>query len=100
LSVDADTTAAQAKIAALAGPVRVEIDSSQVQEAIAQVQSEISNSFAGGAGGDGGIGGQGGQGGQGGNATADFSSIQSTLNGWTQIFSTIRDRLPLTALAA
>jgi hypothetical protein len=98
LPIDADTTAAKAKIDALAGPITIQIDSSQVQDAIAQVQSEIQNSFTGGVGGDGGIGGQGGQGGEGGNATANFGSIQSTLNDWTEIFTTIRDRLPQFAL--
>jgi len=82
----------------LAGPITIQIDSSQVQAAIAQVQSEIQNSFTGGVGGDGGIGGQGGQGGEGGNASADFGSIQRTLNEWTGIITTIRDRLPQFAL--
>jgi len=98
LPIDADTTAAKEKIDALAGPITIQIDSSQVQAAIAQVQSEIQNSFTGGVGGDGGIGGQGGQGGEGGNASADFGSIQRTLNEWTGIITTIRDRLPQFAL--
>jgi hypothetical protein len=67
------------------------------------MQADISNSFTGGEGGpggSGGTGGQGGQGGQGGDANADVSSITTILNNWTDIITTIRDRLPIVTLSA
>jgi hypothetical protein len=102
LSLDADTTAAQAEVAKLSDPISVQIDSNQVQAAVASMQADISNSFTGGEGGpggSGGTGGQGGQGGQGGDANADVSSVTTILNDWTDILLTIRDRLPIMALS-
>jgi hypothetical protein len=103
LSLDADTSAAQAKVATLSDPISVQIDSNQVQAAVASMQADISNSFTGGEGGPGGAGGtggQGGQGGQGGDANADVSSVTTILNDWTDILLTIRDRLPIVTLSA
>jgi hypothetical protein len=101
--VDADTTEAAGKIRELEAPIRVQVDATQVQQALASMQAEIVNSFTGGAGGDGGLGGsggQGGQGGQGGTAEADINSVFNLLSGWSELIQTIRDRLPVTALAA
>jgi len=102
VSVNADTTDAQAEVAKLSDPISVQIDSNQVQAAVASMQADISNSFTGGEGGpggSGGTGGQGGQGGMGGDANADVSSITAILNDWTDIILTIRDRLPIMALS-
>jgi len=101
-TLDADTAPAAAKVATLSDPISVQIDSNQVQAAVASMQADISNSFTGGeggTGGSGGTGGQGGQGGAGGDAKADVSSITTILNDWTDIILTIRDRLPVAALA-
>ncbi len=80
-------------------PMTVKADQAQIDSAVGALQAEIKNEFTGGEGGDGGNGGDGGKGGDGGDAVADVTSITSILNGWTDIISTIRDRLPMTALA-
>jgi hypothetical protein len=77
----------------------VKADQAQIDSAVGALQAEITNNFTGGEGGAGGNGGNGGAGGAGGDAIADVTSITSILNGWTDIISTIRDRLPMTALA-
>jgi hypothetical protein len=77
----------------------VKADQAQIDSAVGALQAEITNNFTGGEGGAGGNGGNGGAGGAGGDAIADVTSITSILNGWTDIFSTSRDRLPMTALA-
>jgi hypothetical protein len=80
----------------------VKADQAQIDSAVGALQAEITNNFTGGEGGEGGEGGNGGNGGAGGaggDAIADVTSITSILNGWTDIISTIRDRLPITALA-
>jgi hypothetical protein len=74
----------------------VKADQAQIDSAVGALQAEITNNFTGGDGGDGG---NGGAGGAGGDAIADVTSITSILNGWTDIISTIRDRLPMQALA-
>jgi hypothetical protein len=76
----------------------VKADQAQIDSAVGALQAEIKNEFTGGEGGQGGNGGNGGAGGAGGDAVADVTSITSILNGWTDIISTIRDRLPLQAL--
>jgi predicted nucleic acid-binding Zn-ribbon protein len=101
VALDADTSSASAKVATLSDPISVQIDSNQVQAAVASMQADISNSFTGGEGGPGGIGGtggEGGQGGEGGDAIADVTTITNILNNWTDIITTIRDRLPQFAL--
>ena len=80
-------------------PMTVKADQAQIDSAVGALQAEITNNFTGGEGGAGGNGGNGGAGGAGGDAIADVTSITSILNGWTDIISTIRDRLPITALA-
>jgi hypothetical protein len=80
-------------------PMTVKADQAQIDSAVGALQAEITNNFTGGEGGAGGNGGNGGAGGAGGDAIADVTSITSILNGWTDIISTIRDRLPMTALA-
>jgi hypothetical protein len=80
-------------------PMTVKADQAQIDSAVGALQAEITNNFTGGEGGQGGNGGNGGAGGAGGDANADVTSITSILNGWTDIISTIRDRLPMTALA-
>ncbi len=80
-------------------PMTVKADQAQIDSAVGALQAEITNNFTGGEGGQGGQGGNGGAGGAGGDANADVTSITSILNGWTDIISTIRDRLPMTALA-
>jgi hypothetical protein len=83
-------------------PMTVKADQAQIDSAVGALQAEITNNFTGGEGGEGGEGGNGGNGGAGGaggDAIADVTSITSILNGWTDIISTIRDRLPITALA-
>jgi len=78
-----------------------EVNQAALNNAVAQMQTEITNQFTGGEGGQGGDGqgGQGGTGGQGGDANADVTSITNILNGWTTLIEAIRDRLPLQALA-
>jgi hypothetical protein len=76
-----------------------EVNQAALNDAVSQMQAEITNQFTGGEGGQGGGGGQGGEGGQGGDANADVTSITNILNGWTTLIETIRDRLPLQALA-
>jgi hypothetical protein len=80
-------------------PMTVKADQAQIDSAVGALQAEITNNFTGGEGGAGGNGGNGGAGGAGGDAIADVTSITSILNGWTDIISTIRDRLPMQALA-
>jgi hypothetical protein len=80
-------------------PMTVKADQAQIDSAVGALQAEITNNFTGGEGGAGGNGGNGGNGGDGGDAIADVTSITSILNGWTDIISTIRDRLPMQALA-
>ena len=80
-------------------PMTVKADQAQIDSAVGALQAEITNNFTGGEGGAGGNGGNGGAGGAGGDAIAVVTSITSILNGWTDIISTIRDRLPMTALA-
>jgi hypothetical protein len=77
----------------------VKADQAQIDSAVGALQAEVTNNFTGGEGGAGGNGGNGGAGGAGGDAIADVTSITSILNGWTDIISTIRDRLPMQALA-
>jgi hypothetical protein len=79
--------------------ITAEVDQASLDNAVSQMQAEITNQFTGGEGGQGGGGGQGGQGGLGGDANADVTSITNILNGWTTLIETIRDRLPLQALA-
>jgi hypothetical protein len=103
-----------------------EVDQAALNDAVSQLQAEITNHFTGGEGGQGGQGGEGGQGGVGGNAnaqggaggaggqgvggtggiggpggdaTADVQSLVNILNPWTEVITAIRDRLPLQALA-
>jgi hypothetical protein len=77
-----------------------EVDQAALNDAVSQMQAEITNEFTGGEGGQGGDGqgGQGGTGGQGGDANADVTSLVNLLQPWQQIITTIRDRLPITAL--
>jgi hypothetical protein len=77
-----------------------EVDQAALNDAVSQMQAEITNEFTGGEGGQGGDGqgGQGGTGGQGGDANADVTSLVSLLQPWQQIITAIRDRLPITAL--
>jgi hypothetical protein len=101
---DAEATASaanevKAQIEALRPNITAEVDQAALNNAVAQMQAEITNQFTGGEGGQGGQGGGGGQGGQGGDANADVTSITSILNGWTSMIEAIRDRLPITALA-
>jgi hypothetical protein len=81
--------------------VDVEVNESSLNSAVAQMNTDITNEFKGGDGGVGGDaqGGSGGTGGLGGDAIADVTSITTILDGWTTILETIRDRLPLQALA-
>jgi hypothetical protein len=79
--------------------IKVEVDQPSLNAAIAQMQTQITNQFTGGSGGEGGAGGSGGQGGPGGDAQADTTTISNLLNGWTDIITAIRDRLPMQALA-
>jgi hypothetical protein len=82
--------------------ITAEVDQAALNDAVSQMQAEITNEFTGGEGGlggDGGAGGSGGQGGPGGDANADVTSITNILNGWTSLIETIRDRLPMQALA-
>jgi hypothetical protein len=104
VSPTVDDTAKQAvrsdlEAAATDVPMTVKADQAQIDSAVGALQAEITNNFTGGEGGAGGNGGNGGKGGDGGDAIADVTSITSILNGWTDIISTIRDRLPMTALA-
>jgi hypothetical protein len=104
VTVTVDDTAQQSartKLEAIATdvPMTVKADQAQIDSAVGALQAEITNNFTGGDGGKGGDGGNGGKGGDGGDAIADVTSITSILNGWTDIISTIRDRLPMTALA-
>ena len=73
--------------------VTPEVDQVQLKEQIGKMQAEITNEFTGGEGG------LGGEGGAGGDASADVTSITEILNGWTDIITAIRDRLPMQALA-
>jgi hypothetical protein len=97
---DAAQQSARTKLEAIATdvPMTVKADQAQIDSAVGALQAEIKNEFTGGEGGQGGNGGNGGAGGAGGDAVADVTSITSILNGWTDIISTIRDRLPLQAL--
>jgi ribosome-associated translation inhibitor RaiA len=79
--------------------IKVEVDQPSLNAAVAQMQTQITNQFTGGDGGEGGAGGSGGQGGPGGDAQADTTTISDLLNGWTNIITAIRDRLPMQALA-
>jgi hypothetical protein len=82
--------------------IRAEVDQAALNDAVSQMQTEITNQFTGGEGGPGGEGGSGGSGGIGGNggdAYADVTSITEILNDWTDVFKEIRDRLPMQALA-
>jgi hypothetical protein len=78
-----------------------EVNQAALDNAVAQMQAEITNEFTGGEGGEGGDGqgGQGGTGGEGGDANADMTSLINLLQPWEMIISAIRDRLPITALA-
>jgi hypothetical protein len=79
-----------------------EVNQASLDNAVAQMQTDITNQFTGGQGGEGGSGGSGGTGGTGGaggDANADVTSITNILNGWTTLIETIRDRLPMQALA-
>jgi hypothetical protein len=106
----------QIKAEELKVKVTPEVDQASLDNAVAQMQTEITNHFTGGAGGAGGpggaggvggngglggnaTGGQGGDGGRGGDAYADVTSLVNLLQPWEQIISAIRDRLPLQALA-
>ena len=92
-----------------------EVNQAALNDAVSQMQAQITNHFTGGdggpggdatggQGGDGGLGGdatggQGGAGGLGGDAIADITALVNLLNPWTQIITSIRDRLPMQALA-
>jgi hypothetical protein len=102
LNIDESLSGAINKIEGERPQITAEVDQAALNDAVAQMQAEITNQFTGGEGGQGGQGGgggQGGQGGQGGDANADVTSITSILNGWTSMIEAIRDRLPITALA-
>jgi hypothetical protein len=109
--------------------ITAEVDQAALNNAVSQMQAQITNHFTGGdggpggdatggQGGDGGLGGdatggqggagglggdatggQGGQGGLGGDAIADITALVNLLNPWTQIITAIRDRLPMQALS-
>jgi hypothetical protein len=92
LNFNADTTAAEEKLRELETPIVLQFDTSQLDQAIAEMQLEIANSFVGGTGGGGGAGGQGGQGGQGGDATiGTLSTIVEDIKG---LLTQLNSRLP------
>lgn len=96
--IDADTASASAKLDALAKPIVLSLDTSGVAAAISDIQTQIQNSFFGGAGGTGGIGGTGGQGGAGGNATANMGTLQKLVEAIKDAVEKIEPKLPQTAL--
>ena len=116
LNIDESLSSAINKIEGERPQITAEVDQASLDNAVAQMQTDITNEFTGGAGGAGGLGGaggvggngglggnatggQGGDGGLGGDAYADVTSLVNLLQPWEQIISAIRDRLPLQALA-
>jgi hypothetical protein len=102
LNIDESLSSAINKIEGERPQITAEVDQASLDNAVAQMQTDITNEFTGGEGGeggDGGSGGSGGQGGPGGDAHADVTSITNILNNWTNLITAIRDRLPMQALA-
>ena len=102
LNIDESLSSAINEIEGERPQITAEVDQASLDNAVAQMQTDITNEFTGGEGGEGGEGGDGGsggQGGQGGDANADVTSITNILNNWTDLITAIRDRLPMQALA-
>jgi hypothetical protein len=105
VTIDADTTTAEEKINSLGAekveiPATIKIDREDFNQQLQQLQSDIKNSFQGGAGGAGGAGGSGGMGGAGGNAIADIGTLQTVVEAIKSVIEKIEPKLPTAALAA
>jgi hypothetical protein len=75
------------------------VDQAALDDAVSELQAEISNEFTGGEGGDGGEGGGGGQGGAGGDAEAEVGPLERIANNIERIVRDIERKLPMQALA-
>jgi len=81
--------------------VQLNVDQTQVANAIGNMTADIRNNFTGGQGGAGGTGGQGGSGGQGGaggNAEADITTLAGLVQSCVTWLSTISGNLPTPVL--
>jgi hypothetical protein len=101
LSFDADTDSAAEKLKELEKPIVLQFDTSQLDQAIAEMQTDIANSFVGGSGGPGGLGGDGGAGGEGGQGgDASLGTLQRIVETIKTVLEKIEPKLPTAALTA
>jgi hypothetical protein len=101
LNADSSISGIGTALDALSEPIVLQFDTSDINRAISEVQSEISSSFTGGDGGPGGLGGDGGAGGEGGQGgDASIGTLQSIVETIKTILEKIEPKLPTAALAA
>ena len=101
LNADSSIAGIGTALDALTEPIVLQFDTSDINRAIAEAQSEMSASFTGGEGGPGGFGGDGGAGGEGGQGgDASIGTLQNIVETIKTILEKIEPKLPTAALAA